>query len=75
MSADNWEVCPRCERLFPLTPRRELVTFREDYQIGTDMETLTFFAIYTGRCGSCGYGMEFRHEAPLPDPSPIEDRA
>lgn len=58
MSADNWAVCPVCEERFPLTPREELRTFREDWEIGLDSKGLVS-VYYTGRCTQCGSGVKF----------------
>jgi hypothetical protein len=60
MSADNWAVCPKCNK----GTDRDALAFREDYEIGM-LRDGEFYVYYRGECADCGFKHEFRHEENL----------
>lgn len=55
MSADNWTICQKCGE-----------DFREDYELGIDVEDQSFYVSYHGKCKNCDFRFDFKHEEALP---------
>lgn len=58
MSADNWTVCPFCQE--KEGPTNDMLTFREDWEIGLIEGTTEVFIKYAGRCEKCGANAHHR---------------
>lgn len=57
MSADNWTLCPKCQKGEDDDHVNTLLS--EDYEIG--ILNGEFFVIYSGECQECGFSFKFRH--------------
>lgn len=62
MSADNWDVCPKCKSD---NPRWSGTPFREDYEVV--ILDSKFFLRYRGCCEVCGYLVERKIDEELTD--------
>ena len=76
MSADNWTECPKCN--IPWTANDfEKKQFREDFSIG--IENGIFKINYQGKCETCGFQHEFKHQkllnASIAPPEPTESHS
>lgn len=68
MSADNWTSCFNCEGPQEYDAPGVDKNFREDWEFyGAEEGEVT--VEYSGMCRVCGYGVEFRHDVPIPDKS------
>jgi hypothetical protein len=61
MSADNWAICPRCEKKteFVNLKKDDRYNFRENYEIGVYKNK--FEVDYIGSCTKCGFSYTFSH--------------
>jgi len=66
MSADNWAVCPKCERDRVFDAKE--ATMREDYELGITEEG-EFYIRYKAACLKCGFSHKFTHDAALLTPT------
>jgi hypothetical protein len=57
--ADEWKALDDAARLIPQPTK----TFREDWEIGVEGETLV--VSYSGGCTECGLGVTFNHKQPI----------
>ncbi len=61
MSADKWEVCPKCKaKAAPENKRNLPATYREDYEIRMDSDGF-FIVEYSGYCETCKFTYSFVH--------------
>ena len=76
MSADNWDICPRCIETIGLEKATHDSTFREDYEIyGAQHGEIEVH--YKGQCKACGLHVEFDHRrnffSPAKQEQPMTD--
>jgi hypothetical protein len=64
MSADNWDICPKCSQGSEKLDEPE-TTMREDYELFLT-EDGHFQVSYSAYCTKCKFSFQFNHEQQVP---------